>query len=226
MTTGGDAAGARHALVRLDDAPDRLPELLFVLVTPPEGGQPGGVEVRRTARQDKAVIAYSRIDLLVGACGAGQPWVQVTRDQLIAFCEELKVGTITLDAVVDVTPRYPEVDSRELPPLEPMEPLEEHDDLLYVPSRPVKEGQYGVELELQPDTGGRPLLMAYTSAQLLAAGCGEFQPWVAIRVDDIEEIVDESGARGVLINPVLAEESRHAGPVHDWNRRSLTGGNQ
>ncbi|WP_329067769.1 SAV_915 family protein [Amycolatopsis sp. NBC_01480] len=223
MTTGGEAAGARHALVRLDDAPERLPDLLFVLVTPPEGGQPGGVEVRRTIRQDKAVTVYSAIDLLVGACGAGQPWEQITRDQLIAFCEELKVSTIILDAVLDVVPRYPEVDSRDQPPLEELEPLEEHDSYLYVPSRPVREGQYVVELELQPDPRGRPILLAYTSSELLVHGCGEHQPWVAIHTDDIADVAEESGAYGVLLNPVLADESRHAGPVHNWNSRSIGG---
>jgi hypothetical protein len=223
VNTRMDAADARQAMVRLDDAERRLPELVFVLVVPPQGGQAGGVEVRHTARQEKTVVAYSAIDLLVDACGAGQPWVQVTRSQLVAFCEDLKVGVIILDAVLDVVPRYPEVDSRDQPPLEELEPLEEHDSYLYVPSRPVREGQYVVELELQPDPRGRPILLAYTSSELLVHGCGEHQPWVAIHADDIAGVAEESGAYGVLLNPVLADESRHAGPVHNWNSRSIGG---
>ncbi|HEV7981153.1 SAV_915 family protein [Amycolatopsis sp.] len=223
MNTGMDAA--RRALVRLDDAAARLPTLMFVLVTQPEGGQPGGVEVRHTARQELAVVAYSSIDLLVDACGSGQPWVQVTRDQLVEFCDELDVGVVIIDAVLDLSPRYPEVDSRDQPPLDTLEPLDEHDGLLYVPSRPVRTGQHVVELELQRDRRGHPLMLAYTSPELLAAGCGEHQPWVAIRMDDMPEVVEESGADGVLLNPVLSEDARHAGPVQDWNSRSTIGGN-
>jgi hypothetical protein len=218
-----DAATARQAMVRLDDAEDRLPELLFVLVTLAEGGQPGGVELRRTGRQELAVVAYSAIDLLVGACGSGQPWVQITRDRLMTFCEDLDVSVVVLNAVLDVAPRYPEVDSREQPPLGTLEPLEEHDGLLYVPSRPVCEGQRVVELELQPNRRGRPLMLAYTTPELLAAGCGEHQPWVAIHLDNMADAIEESGAQGVLLNPVLAEESRHAGPVRNWNSRPIRG---
>ena len=217
------AASARAAFVRIDDAEERLPELVFVLVTPAEHGQPGGVEVRRTARHELAVVAYSSIQLLVGACGSGQPWVQLTRGRLLEACHALDVGIVVLDAVVDMTPRYPDMDSRDQPPLEPLEPLEEHDGVVYVPSRPVQAGQYTVELELQPDRRGRPVLLAYTTPELLRAGCGEHQPWVAIQVDDLPEVIEESGAHGVLFNPVLAEESRHTAPVQDWTRRSAIG---
>jgi mRNA-degrading endonuclease toxin of MazEF toxin-antitoxin module len=213
---GVDAADARRALVRLDDVADRLPELLFVLMTPREQGRPGGVEVRQTTRQEWAVVAYSSVDKLVSACGSGQPWAQVMRDRLEEICAELDIGVVVFDAVVDVAPRYQAIDSREQPPLEPLEPLDEHDGYLYVPSRPVREGQYTVELELQPDRTGYPVMLAYTSPELLAACCGDFQPWVSIHVDDLPGVIEESGAQGVLFNPVLAEESRHAGPVHDW----------
>jgi hypothetical protein len=81
------------------------------------------------------------------------------RGRLIEFCDELRVCLVVLDAVLDLVPRYPEVDSREQPPLDTLEPLDEHDGLLYIPSRPVREGQYVVELELQPDKAGRPIMM-------------------------------------------------------------------
>ncbi|MFF0149130.1 hypothetical protein ATK36_4606 [Amycolatopsis sulphurea] len=217
------AAKARQAFVRFDDLNERLSELLFVLVTPAEAGRPGSIELRRTARHELAVAAYSSITRLVGVCGNGRPWVQVTRGRLIEFCDANDVGIVVLDAVLDLAPRYPEVDSREQPPLEPLEPLPEHDDLLYVPSRPVEFGQYVVELELQPDRAGRPVLMAYTTPELLTACCGEFQPWVAVHMDDIKDVIAESGASGVLMNPVLAEESRHTATVQDWSRRSSIG---
>ncbi|WP_344869513.1 SAV_915 family protein [Amycolatopsis ultiminotia] len=221
---GSDVSAARQALVRLDDVPGRLPDLVFVLVTAGEGGRPGGLEVRQTARNELAIAAYSSIQLLVDACGSGQPWVQVARDRLVEVCQELGIGVVAFDAVLDPVPRYPDVDSRDQPPLEPVEPLDEPDGRVYVPSRPVRTGQYVVELELQPVRNGRPVLLAYTSPQLLAAGCGPYQPWVAIDTGDLQHVVHESGGHGVLLNPVLAEEFRHTAPVHNWTSRSAIGG--
>ncbi|GAB3354131.1 SAV_915 family protein [Amycolatopsis echigonensis] len=219
-----DASNVVQALVRLDDVPDRLPDLVFVLVAPGTDKQSGELEVRRTERNELAVAAYSSLDRLADACGSGQPWVQVTRERLLETCRELDLGIVVFDAVLDLVPRYPEVDSREQPPLEPAEPLAEPDGRCYVPSRPVRAGQQVVELELQPVRNGRPVLLAYTSPELLAAGCGPYQPWVAINGDDLEAIANEAGAHGVLLNPVLAEESRHAAPVHDWTSRPAIGG--
>ncbi|QWF83785.1 hypothetical protein HUW46_07228 [Amycolatopsis sp. CA-230715] len=145
------------------------------------------------------------------------------RDQLEDLCTETGIAAIAVDVVLDAQPRYPDIDSREQPPLEPIEQLDQPDDYLYVPSRPVREGQYQVELELQPDNSGRPLMLAYTSPELLAAGCGEFQPWVALHANDVPNAIEESGAHGVLLNPVLAEQSRHTGPVHDWDTHSIVG---
>jgi hypothetical protein len=150
--------------------------------------------------------------------------MQVTREILAEFCGERDVGVVVFEAVLDLAPRYPDVHSRDQPPLEPLVPVDAHDGFLYVPSRPIFRGQYVVELESQPDRVGRPLLLAYTSSELLTAGCGVFQPWVAIHVDDMPEVIEQSGAYGVLLNPVLAEESRHAVTVQNWNSRSANGG--
>ncbi|WP_116199764.1 SAV_915 family protein [Amycolatopsis circi] len=224
MAGHSDASNVVQALVRLDDVPERLPDLVFVLVTSGAADQPGELEVRRTERNEFAVAAYSSLDRLVDACGSGQPWTQVARDRLLEACRELGIGIVVFDAVLDLAPRYPEVDGREQSPLERAEPLAEPDGRFYVPSRPVRAGQQVVELELQPVRAGRPMLLAYTSPELLAAGCGPFQPWVAVNGDDLEAVADEAGAHGVLLNPVLAEESRHAAPVHDWTSRSVIGG--
>ncbi|WP_051166080.1 SAV_915 family protein [Amycolatopsis orientalis] len=224
MSGHSDASNVVQALVRLDDVRERLPDLVFVLVTLGTGEQPGELEVRRTTRNEFAVAAYSSLDRLVEACGSGQPWARVTRDRLLEVCRELGIGVVVFDAVLDLVPRYPEVDSREQPPLEPAEPLAEPDGRLYVPSRPVRAGRQMVELELQPVRNGRPVLLAYTSPELLAAGCGPYQPWVAVESADLEAVADEAGAHGVLLNPVLAEESRHAAPVRDWTSRAEIGG--
>lgn len=171
------------------------------------------------------MVAYSSIAALVDACGSGQPWAQMRRDRLVQVCDELGLDAVVLDAVVDPAPRYPEVDGREQAPVQPLEPAEEHEGYVYIPSRPVRAGQYAPQVELQPDQQGKPVMLAYTSPEELVAGCGPYQPWIAIHVDDVAEAMTEAGAHRVLLNPVLAEQSRHTGPVREWGK-TVIGGEQ
>jgi hypothetical protein len=202
-------------LIRVDDLDERLPESLFVLVLPPDDHRGRGVELWRTHRQDLTAVVYSSIQALVAACGAGQPWVAITRDQLADICCEHEITLLALDMPLPEGHRYPEPEIREQPDLEEVEPLA-NDGLLYVPARPMKSLNQWVELELQPDDRGRLMLLAYTSPQQLEAGCGPYQAWVSIPSDLISEAACRSGADGVLFNPILAEESRHTAPVADW----------
>lgn len=166
------------------------------------------------------MFAYSSIQRLVAACGAGQPWVSITSDELEAACAEHGVAAVALDTAHPEGHRYPEPDPREQPELEPL-PDQDDGSLVYVPSRPVSEGDTQVNLELQPDKAGRAMLLAYSSPELLVAGCGPYQPWVAIHATDIDLVAEEAGACGVLFNPELAEDSRHTGPVQDWSKSVL-----
>lgn len=226
VDTGGERPDVRQALVRVDDVAELLPERVFVLVTPPAADRSSEVELRRTGRNELVAVAYSTIDALVGACGSGQPWAQLTRARLIEICRALRVVAVVLDAVVDPAPRYPELDSRSEAPLEVLTPAHTLDGYLYIPSRPVREGMHQMQVELQLDRKRRPVMLAFTCPDTLAAGCGPYQPWVKIHVDDVPAAAEEAGAQGVVLNPVLAEQSRHAAPVRDWDERAVIGGDE
>ncbi|TNC29173.1 SAV_915 family protein [Amycolatopsis alkalitolerans] len=207
-------ATSAAGLVLVDDLSERLPDGLFMLVLPADDGRGGGVEVWRTARGERAVLAFSAIQSLVGACGAGQPWVPMSREVLAEVCAELGVTLVGLDVAPPEGHRYPEPEVAEVPDLEPWEPVERQ--LLYVASRPMRSWTDLVQLELQPDKRGRLMVLAYTSEEELVAWCGPHQAWVAIPSNLVGEAVARSGADGVLFNPILAAESRHTAPVRDW----------
>ncbi|NKQ53904.1 hypothetical protein HFP15_13540 [Amycolatopsis sp. K13G38] len=208
------AGTSTPGIVLVDDLPERVPDAIFLLVSAEENGHGGGVDVWTTARGERAVLTFSTIQALVGACGAGQPWVPVSRDELTRLCDELRVSVVGLDVAPPEGHRYPEPEVSELPDLEPREPAERQ--LLYVASRPMRSRTDLVQLELQPDKRGRLMVLAYTSEEALVAGCGPYQPWVAIPANLIGEAAQRSEADGVLFNPVLAEQSRHTSSVRSW----------
>lgn len=213
-----ERAGSRRAVVLLDDLPERAPTVLYVLTLPESTAVGDVVELRPTPR-GPAAVAYSSVANLVTACGMGQPWAAVSPERLQALGREYDYNLVILDAWLPEGHRYPEPEVRDQPDLQPKAPTGEG-VLLFVPSRPVRKGQQVVHLELQPDDSGRLMMLAFTSPEALAERCGPHQPWVAINRDDIDLVAEQAGALGVLFNPVLAEESRHAGPVQDWTRSS------
>jgi hypothetical protein len=208
----------RRAVVLLDDLPEHAPGVLYVLTLPESVAASDVVELRRTSRGPAAVV-YSSVANLVAACGLGQPWASTTAERLQVLGDEHDYNLVVLDAWLPEGHRYPEPDVRDEPDLEPASPHSES-GLLYVPSRRVCEGQQVVHLELQPDHAGRLMMLAFTSPEALAERCGPHQPWVAVARDDIDLVAEQAGALGVLLNPVLSEESRHTGPVQDWTRSS------
>ncbi|OLT48251.1 hypothetical protein BJF85_13645 [Saccharomonospora sp. CUA-673] len=53
----------------------------------------------------------------------------------------------------------------------------------------------------------------FTSPEMLHAGCGPHQPYVSVRTEDLADVVRESGAAGVLVNPHLEEAARYQAPI-------------
>jgi hypothetical protein len=210
----------RAAVVLLDDLPEHALHTLYVLTLPESVATGAVIELRATPR-GPAAVAYSSIANLLAACGTGQPWAATSPEQLQILGDNHDYNLVILDAWLPEGHRYPEVDVRDEPDLQ-SETLDGVGSLLYVPSRPIREGQKVVHLELQPDNAGRLMVLAFTSPEAIAERCGPYQPWVAVDRDDIDLVAEEAGALGVLFNPVLAEESRHTGPVHDWTRTSDT----
>lgn len=162
-----------------------------------------------------ALVCYSSVQVLHAACGAGQPSRWVPAADIPAQCAAAGAEAVVLDEPLPVPPRYPEADVRDTADLAPVDDQVPPLEFIYVPSRPVRRGDFRVDLELQPYRDRRALL-AYTSPEALAEGCGSYQPWVAIHVDDLAEVVSQSGAEHILFDPMLDERSQHNGPVRNW----------
>lgn len=210
-------------IVILDDVLDCGLDQLFVLTTPSGDGDTD-LELRATARRGVAVVAYTSLNTLVPACGWGQPWAAMHPERLHRSADALGANLVALDVTIPEQHRYPEPDESERPELKQLEPAGADPALLYIPARPFRLGEPRAVLELQPDKRGRPMLLVYNSAELLALGCGPYQPWVAIPSIALAETAYECGAQGVLFNPVLAEKSRHGGQVLDWTEEGVAGG--
>lgn len=171
----------------------------------------------------RVVVGYSTFTAMAASCGTGQPFRRLSPSELVDVCDVARAQAV-LDEILPVPPRYPELDTAEQPDLPLLDEAEDEPELLYIPSRPTEPGAEVVALELQPHRG-RVTLLAFTTAQALEAGCGPYQPYVAVPAELLETVMTESGAERVLFNPVLAEESRHTAPVLDWTSKSVMGRN-
>ncbi|MGH3513618.1 MAG: SAV_915 family protein [Pseudonocardiaceae bacterium] len=79
---------------------------------------------------------------------------------------------------------------------------------VYIPSHSV--GDSGrAELELRRMQDGRMALLAYTCMELLVAGCGEQQPWVAIPVPELVQAQLSAKFDVIAIDVLLPPEMRH-----------------
>lgn len=201
--------------IRVDDMGDSLPESVFVLTAVEEGRE--GFERWETERHEKMLVAYSSVERLLDECGAGQPWIEVSAVTLEQVCWDHGVTVVALDMSLPIEPRYPEP-TEEQPDLPMLEPMPEGDGHVYLPSRPVARGQRTAELELREHEGQLAALV-FTSPEALHEGCGPYQPWVKVRVEDLDDVVAEAGAAGTLFNAVLADDARYSSPVRNWTRR-------
>lgn len=82
---------------------------------------------------------------------------------------------------------------------------------VYIPSERVVRREQNVTLELRRLVDGNVALLAYTSLELLVEGCGNRQPWVAVRSDALEDLRCRSGADVVLWDAAIPVEERRSG---------------
>ncbi len=77
---------------------------------------------------------------------------------------------------------------------------------VFLPSRPRVPGadQVEVVLRLMDDV---LVVVAYSSLETLVGACGESQPWVAMRAEDVDDLRETWAAAAVLLDPVLEEVS-------------------
>jgi hypothetical protein len=90
-------------------------------------------------------------------------------------------------------------------------PLDDEEDVpetAYIPCARVTRGDSDVMVELRDTTDGHRALLTFTSLQQLVDGCGDGQPWVAVKGEQIEDIKARSGADVVLWDAALPAEER------------------
>lgn len=176
---------------------DRLPEQLFVLALPAGGPTAPEIEVWASRRGDRILLAFSSLEILTAACGAGQPWAALSRDELGRLAVALDANLVGLDVAPPEGHRYPAPDRTGTTSAAGPPPV------LYLVSRPLRSATDQIELELWRDPEGRLMLLAYTSTEKLVHGAGAAQAWVAIPARQLGEAVTAAKAYGVLFNPVL-----------------------
>ena len=85
--------------------------------------------------------------------------------------------------------------------------------IAYIPAARFRPGDASVRFEVRSVEGGRLALLAYSSLELLVAGCGGTQPWVAVRLDAsdaLAELARACGADIALWDVNLPADGRHA----------------
>lgn len=82
------------------------------------------------------------------------------------------------------------------------------DAVVFAPAHPYARGpRRDVVFETRPlPDGGRRLGIAFTSVTALATMLGAYQPWVALSVKDLREILGAQGVTLIIFDPPVPEE--------------------
>lgn len=95
--------------------------------------------------------------------------------------------------------------------LAPVGDDEQLPETVYVPSQRVDDLNESVTVELRRLTNGNTAMLAFTTLQHLVDGCGNRQPWIAVKRDRVDEVRQHSGADVVLWDAALPMEDRRSG---------------
>lgn len=79
----------------------------------------------------------------------------------------------------------------------------------FIPSQRARLGDTEVTLELRRTEDDQLAMLAFSSLESLVAGCGEAQPWVAVPLERVDELMRLSGADVVLWDAALPRAFRH-----------------
>jgi hypothetical protein len=85
-------------------------------------------------------------------------------------------------------------------------------DMVFVPSEPVNARTGQARLQLRRIRDGRLAVLAYTSLDLLVAGCGESQGWIAAPVEQLEKLQPLAGFDVIALDVDLPDDWR-VGPA-------------
>lgn len=167
------------------------------------------LEVRELADGRRAMPVYSSMDRLIMCCGGGQPWLAFSSDWLPVLQQGGEFDVVVVD--VDLPVYLQEGATGRLDADRAWHDPESADwARVFVPSQRFRPGDAEAKLELQPMPGDRLALMAYSSLELLAWGCGPYQPWVSIPAGLLDEVRLQAGAHTIMLDTPLPMRLRHA----------------
>ncbi|QGK71478.1 hypothetical protein GIY23_19935 [Allosaccharopolyspora coralli] len=98
------------------------------------------------------------------------------------------------------------------------EPLDDEGELpgqVFLPSERVTDRDQEVTLELRHLADGTTAMLAYTSLESLVAGCGNGQPWIAVRGNSVDDLQQRAGADVVLWDAAVPLEQRRVEGVEE-----------
>jgi hypothetical protein len=80
-------------------------------------------------------------------------------------------------------------------------------DPVCVPAHPVRQGdQWGVNLELRRGEGDQKTAIVFSSPDTLVAALGEHQPWIAMPMLGLRNLVVAMGVRRIVVDPVMGPD--------------------
>lgn len=189
---------------------------LYVVTTPD-----GEADTLPNARGEYVVFAYTGLRRLLAACGSGQPWARCGVATLVRSAHSCDVPlVVAVDVWHPEGARYPDLDIREMEPLEPAEhvpPIAE----VWIASLPMAAGARQARAELYAPDRSQPVMLAYDSLEQLHTCCGPYQAAVSVRTEHLADVARDAGATDVVFGAVLDEQLRHQAGVLDWTKHSL-----
>jgi hypothetical protein len=80
--------------------------------------------------------------------------------------------------------------------------MDQSSQAVFVPAHPdLRPGHRGVAFETRLREDGTPVAVAYTSQRRLVDACGSAQPWVCLRLGQLESIMSAAGITTVEVDP-------------------------
>jgi hypothetical protein len=188
------ARGRRAPSILDTDELHYLPHEVWVPIqAPAQGATEVALELRETARNGVALVAFSSAEALEAGCGPGRAFVTIPAGDLDRLRRVVGFGCIVFDTGL---PEH--VHDEPLPDLVADHSLAS--GLIYLPSRPHRMGDSYADIQLYELETGEVALLAYSSPQLVRACCGIRQPWVSIPAEAVEETCSRVGADVVVFD--------------------------
>jgi hypothetical protein len=171
-----------------------MPSEVWVPIRPPaEGATEVALELRETASNGLALVAFSSAEALVTGCGPGQLFVTIPAADLKRLRHVVDFSCVVLDQGL------PE-QAQDAPLPEVVADDSLTSGLVYLPSRPHRPGARHADIKLFELETGEIAMLAYSSPQQLRACRGTKQAWVSIPPGAVEETCHQLGADVVVFD--------------------------